>query len=236
MHRSAPTLVLVAHPGDETLAFSRVCAGADVVSVTDGGWTGSAEGFRCACGRLGGKRALTLCLPSIDSWRLPQEVMIERLKALGAYDRIYTHSPFEPCSHHRDVVLAASRCFVEVWVRSCGGYAAEAHVLSRDAFEQMLELLNQVHARPLAGAQGQQYPCSPDVVGVEGFVPTRFSEVTQALAQTSPGTPWRFRTFGPLRPPLTSKSATPARALCSHASPAKTRSRPSSRSGLARGL
>jgi Nodulation protein S (NodS) len=200
MHRSAPTLVLVAHPGDETLAFSRVCAGADVVSVTDGGWTRSAEEFRCACDRLGGKRALTLSLPSIASWRLPQEVMIARLKTLGSYDRIYTHSPLEQHSHHRDVALAASQCFEEIWVRSCGGYAAEAHVLSRAAFEQKLEILNQVYAHPWAGAHDQEHSCSPEVVGVEGFVPTRFSEVTQALAQTSPGTHpevpnlWAFET------------------------------------------
>ena len=57
MERSASTLVLVAHPGDETLAFSTVCAGADVVSVTDGSGPGFAEEFRGACDRLGAKRS-----------------------------------------------------------------------------------------------------------------------------------------------------------------------------------
>jgi len=61
MERSASTLVLVAHPGDETLAFSSVCAGADVVSVTDGGWPGLGEDFRRACDPTGGEaRAVAL--------------------------------------------------------------------------------------------------------------------------------------------------------------------------------
>ena len=54
MESSASKLVLVAHPGDETFAFSSVCAGADVVSATDGGWAGHAEAFRRACEQLGG--------------------------------------------------------------------------------------------------------------------------------------------------------------------------------------
>ena len=93
MERSTSTLVLVAHPGDETLAFSTVCAGADVVSVTDGSWPGFAEEFRGACDRLGAKRAFSLSLPNIDPWRLPKEVLVGRLKALGPYSRIlYTQS------------------------------------------------------------------------------------------------------------------------------------------------
>jgi hypothetical protein len=65
MERSASILVLVAHPGDETLAFSSVCAGADVVSAMDGGSPGLGEAFRRACARLGGKRTLSLALPAI---------------------------------------------------------------------------------------------------------------------------------------------------------------------------
>jgi hypothetical protein len=97
-------------------------------------------------------------------------------------------------------VLAASQCFEEVWVRSYGGYAAEAHVLSRAAFERKLEILNQVYALSLAGPDNQQRSCSPEAAGVEDFVAARFAEVTQALAQTSPGTHlevpnlWAFET------------------------------------------
>ena len=153
MERSASTLVLVAHPGDETLAFSSVCAGADVVSVTDGGWPGLGEEFRRACDPTRGKRALSLSLPTIDSWRLPQEVLVGRLKALGSYHRIYTHSPFEHQAQHRDVALAASQCFEEIWVRGGGGYAAEAYVLSQSAFGQKLQI-PQSAVCPSAGGRG----------------------------------------------------------------------------------
>lgn len=199
MERSASTLVLVAHPGDETLAFSSVCAGADVISVTDGGWPGLGEAFRTACDRLGGKRALSLSLPNIDPWRLPKEVLVGRLKALGPYNRIYTHSPFEQHAQHRDVALAASQCFEEIWVRGCGGYAAEAYVLSQSAFGQKLKILNQMYAHQLAAAEDDHF-CSTAVLGVEAFVPTRFCEVSQALAHTTPGMPpevpdlWAFET------------------------------------------
>jgi hypothetical protein len=200
MDRSASTLVLVAHPGDETLAFSSVCAGADVVSVTDGGWPELAEGFRHACDRLGAKRATSLSLPRIDPWRLPKSVLARRLEALGPYNRIYTHSPLERHSHHREVALAASQCFEEIWVRGCGGYAAEACVLTRSAFARKLEILNQMYAQQLAAAAGDGHFCSTEVTGVEAFVPTRFSEVSRALAHTSPEThpevpdPWAFET------------------------------------------
>jgi hypothetical protein len=187
MDRSASTLVLVAHPGDETLAFSSVCVGADVVSVTDGGCPGLVEGFRHACDRLGAKQAISLSLPNIDTWQLPKGVLVRRLKPFGPYNRIYTHSPLEQHAHHRDVALAASQCFEEIWVRGCGGYAAEAYVLSQSAFGQKLEILNHMYAPQLAAAAEDDHFCSTEVTGVEVFVPTRFSEVSQALAHTSPG-------------------------------------------------
>jgi Nodulation protein S (NodS) len=187
MERSASTLVLVAHPGDETLAFSTVCPGADVVSVTDGSWSGFTEEFSGACHRLGAKRAFSLSLPNIDPWRLPKEVLVARLKALGPYSRIYTHSPLEQHSHHRDVALAASQCFEEIWVRDCGGYSVEVYVLSQSAFRQKLKIINQMYAPRLAAAAEDEPFCGAELTGVEAFVPTRFSEVSQALAHISPG-------------------------------------------------
>ena len=186
MEHSASTLVVVAHPGDETLAFSSVCAGADVVSVTDGGCRGLEE-FRRACDRLGGKRALSFCLPNIRAWRLPHEMLVSRLQALGPYKRTYTHSPLEQHPHHQDVALAVSECFEEIWVRGYGGYAAEAYVLSQSAFGQKLEILNQVYAHQLAVTAQDDHFCSAEMTGVEAFVPTRLSEVGQALAHTNPG-------------------------------------------------
>jgi hypothetical protein len=44
MESAASVLVLVVHPDEETIGFSSVGAGADVISVTDGGRGG------CCCG------------------------------------------------------------------------------------------------------------------------------------------------------------------------------------------
>src|SRR5919197_5463668 len=185
MENSASKLVLVAHPGDETFAFSSVCAGADVVSVTDGGRQGLAGEFCRACDLLGGKRALMLNLPDLYPWRLPIEMLVGRLRELGPYSRVYTHSPLEKHSHHQDVALAASQCFEEIWVRTWGGYAVEAHVLSPSAFAQKLDIINRVYAEAVTLATEDDHLSVAEVTGVEAFVPVRFPEVTQARALTS---------------------------------------------------
>jgi LmbE family N-acetylglucosaminyl deacetylase len=194
MKNSAAVLVLVAHPSEETTGFSSVCAGADVVSVTGGSQGRRAEarahGFQSACELLGAQRALCLDLPNISPWRLPVDVIADRLRGLGPYDRVYTHSPFEAHLHQRDVALAASQCFEEVWVRSLGGYTAEAHVLNRQAYQRKLEIINTVYPHDIALFNGDQHPSAADILahitGIESFVPTRQSEVYQALALTNP--------------------------------------------------
>ena len=194
MKNSAAVLVLVAHPSEETTGFSSVCAGADVVSVTGGSQGRRAEarahGFQHACELLGAQRALCLDLPNISPWRLPVDVIADRLRGLGPYDRVYTHSPFEAHLHQRDVALAASQCFEEVWVRSLGGYTAEAHVLNRQAYQRKLEIINTIYPHDIALFNGDQHPSGADILahitGIESFVPTRQSEVYQALALTNP--------------------------------------------------
>lgn len=197
MEPSVSTLVLVAHPVDEILGFSSVCARADVVSVTDGRGGGCiaarADEFRQACERIGARRPLLLNLPDIFPWRLPLEVLVERIRTLGPYRRVYTHSPFEAHPHHRDVALAASRCFEEIWVRSLGGYAAEAHVLGKEAYQRKRDILNTIYRRELT--LPDEDPCRSgaetldNIAGVESFVPTQRPEVIQALALMSPEIP-----------------------------------------------
>jgi len=194
MESGASKLVLVAHPDDETLGFSSVCAGADVACVTDGGWRDRAreraEAFQRACHWLGAKRALFLDLPDVYRWKLPMDALVEKLKGLGPYGQVYTHSPLDEHAHHRDVALAASRCFDEIWVQTCGGYAAEVHVLDSLAFQTKLDILNSLYARDIAPSDDEDpLPITEilfDVAGVETFVPTRYTEVVQALALSRP--------------------------------------------------
>jgi hypothetical protein len=194
MEKSAAVLVLVAHPSEETTAFSSVCAGADVVSVTGGSQDGRAKArahcFQRACELLGATRALCLDLPDISPWRLPVDALTDRLRGLGPYDRVYTHSPFEAHLHQRDAALAASQCFEKVWVRNLGGYAAEVHVLNWQAYQRKLEIINTIYPHDMLLDNGDQCPSAADILahitGIESFVPTQQSEVYQALALTNP--------------------------------------------------
>jgi Methyltransferase domain len=194
MESLGSVLVLVAHPNEETIGFSSVCVGADVVSVTDGSWGGHAaarrHAFKHACEVLGARRAHLLDLPDISPWRLPIDMLIDRLGVLGPYGRVYTHSPFEAHIHQRDVALAASQCFEQIWVRSLGGYASEVHVLDRQAYQRKVEIMNSIYP-PTLPLRGPDPHCMAremlaDIPGIESFVPARWSEVHQALALTNP--------------------------------------------------
>jgi len=197
---TATHLVLVAHPGDETFACSSVCAGADVVSATDGGWEGHAKAFRRACDQLGAARALVLSLPNVQPGRLPIAILASRLTALGPYSRVYTHSPLEKYAQHRDVALAASQAFDEIWVRSEAGFAAEAHVLSRIAFKQKLDMVNSIYPQQITDSVDDDQRCRAEVIGVEAFAPARFADVVRAFTYASqeicPDVPdvWAFET------------------------------------------
>jgi Nodulation protein S (NodS) len=77
-----------------------------------------------------------------------------------------------------------------VWVRSLGGYAAEAHVLNRQAYQRKIEIVNTIYSRDLLLLDGDPRHSVADmlaaIAGIESFVPTRQSEVHQALALTNP--------------------------------------------------
>jgi hypothetical protein len=200
MANSAPHLVLVAHPGDETFAFSSVCAGADLVSATDGGDAGQVEAFRQACEQLGATRSTVLSLSDLQPGRLPIELLVSRLAALGPYQRVYTHSPLEKYAPHRDVALAASQCFDEVWVRAEAGFAADVHVLSRAAFAQKVALVNRLYTQQIIALASDDRCCGAELTGVEAFAPVRFPEVVRAFGYASREIradipdPWAFHT------------------------------------------
>jgi len=200
MANSAPHLVLVAHPGDETFAFSSVCAGADLVSATDGGDAGQVEAFRQACEQLGAARSTVLSLPDHQPGRLRVDLLVSRLAALGPYHRVYTHSPLEKYAQHRDVALAASQCFDEVWVRAEAGFATDVHGLSRAAFTRKVALVNRLYTQQIIALAGDDRCCGAEVTGVEAFAPVRFPEVVRAFGYASREIradvpdPWAFHT------------------------------------------
>ena len=98
------------------------------------------------------------------------------------------------------MALAASQSFDEVWVRSEAGFAAEAHVLSRSAFAQKLEMVNSIYSHQITASAGDDQPCGAEVPGVEAFAPTQYPEVVRAFTYASqeiyPDVPdvWAFET------------------------------------------
>jgi hypothetical protein len=67
-----------------------------------------------------------------------------------------------------------------------GGYAAEAHVLTRQVYRRKLEIINTIYPRDMPLFNGAPHHSAADllahITGIESFVPTRQSDVYQALA------------------------------------------------------
>src|SRR5919109_1981836 len=85
-----------------------------------------------------------------------------------APNRVYTHSPLEQHPHHQDVAFAASKCFEEIWVRTCGGYVAQAHVLAEHALRQKLDIINNIYRRGNAPTADNHFTVA-EITGVEAF-------------------------------------------------------------------
>jgi hypothetical protein len=81
------------------LLASGQTSSASLIGVGEGAAADRTHGFRHACDLLGARRALLLDRPDIFSWRLPVEVLIDQLRQLTSYCRVYTHSPFEAHLH-----------------------------------------------------------------------------------------------------------------------------------------
>lgn len=140
------TLVVVAHPDDETLYFGPwLVAGlaphCDVLVVTDGDHDGRGaqrqDSLRRAAAAFGVREVWQWDFSDHPGFLLPLEPLEARLRALGderGYAQVLTHSPHGEYGHlnHVDVSLAAHRAFegrAEVWVPADKLYAeAEVHL------------------------------------------------------------------------------------------------------------
>jgi len=146
MVRMVDSLVVVAHPDDETVYFgSWLVAGlapfADVLVVTTGDHSGRGEqrkaSLRNACADLGVREVMQWDLLDHPGFLLPVKDLTARLSALQddkGYAQVLTHTPHGEYGHlnHVDVSLAAHRAFegrAEVWVPADKLYAeAEVHL------------------------------------------------------------------------------------------------------------
>jgi len=181
----ASTLVVVAHPMDETLFFSTVCAGADVIAVREEGGPEWSEkrtaAFHAACEALGARRGEVRGLTG--------------LKGLGDYARVYTHSPQEDSAWHREVCLAVSREYGTLRVPALSACPTEGGLLDEESFLRKLSVLD--------GPYGEGGGCASPLgglPGVEAFTRVEREDVVRTLSLTKPeihaelADPWCFAT------------------------------------------
>lgn len=201
MNPEDPRLVVVAYPMDETLFFSEICRGADIVAVAsryeDVCHDKLAGDFREAGAALGAKR--TLYLRSLDRDPFPAEALASQLKSLGPYQRVYTHSPLDDDCFRVYVASTVSKVFGKVWVQAIGAPATEAHVLTRDRFLRKVDLMNRCyceHIHPQIEDGSQWHGALAEV---ESFLEVAHNELLSAMAVNTGdildhSNPWGFKT------------------------------------------
>lgn len=115
-------LLVVAHPDDETLFFAGLLQSLKdwhVVCVTDGhadGLGGQRQmEFLKACKALKVKTAEIFKLPDVFDSRLDILELTSRLKALGTFKKVFTHSIVGEYGHrhHQDVSFATHQAFAK---------------------------------------------------------------------------------------------------------------------------
>jgi LmbE family N-acetylglucosaminyl deacetylase len=120
-------LVVVAHPDDEALFFSGLLQTKKdwhVVCVTDGNADGLGsereKQFFESCRKLKVKRAEIFNFPDVFDKHIDVEELIKRLKGLGPFKRIYTHSILGEYGHrhHQDVSYSVHHGFEKSTVYS----------------------------------------------------------------------------------------------------------------------
>jgi len=116
------SLVIVAHPDDETLFLGGLILSSPkknwhIVCVTDGNADGQGQlrhqQFISACKKLGVKKWTFFNLPDRFEKRLDLAALKEKLTSLPAASEVYTHGPTGEYGHphHQDVCLAVHRFY-----------------------------------------------------------------------------------------------------------------------------
>ena len=187
MVTGAARLVVVAYPSDEALAFSSVSENSDVVAVGSCYQNVSPEvlnlEFQEAAAQLGARRALYLDLYSDDSF--PAEALESKLRALGPYQRVYTHSPFDEDPFRVNTVLAVNRVFSPIWVQAKGGPAMETNALDIGQFHRKMDIVNALYCERIRPQEEGGAVSYTALLGVEAFTQVNHNEVVRAVAVSS---------------------------------------------------
>jgi len=143
MNSEDSRLVVVAYPMDETVCFSEVCRGADVVAVRSMFENVREDklpsDFREAGTALGARQTFYLGLSQQEPF--PAEALESQLKSLGPYQRVYTHSPLDEDCFRVYVASTVSKVFPVIRIQAIGAPATEAYMLARGLFVAKMEIM-----------------------------------------------------------------------------------------------
>ncbi|HTL12919.1 MAG TPA: PIG-L family deacetylase [Bdellovibrionota bacterium] len=187
---SKASLMVVAHPDDETLFFGGLLLTTrskrwTVVCVTDGNADGNgaarAQQFQAACKALGVKRALHWDFPDIYEKRLDLDRLERRLGELvdeiGKPAEVYTHGPLGEYGHphHQDVCAAVHRAFapkVPVWAPAYNCMPARLAKLTPAQYRTKCKILAGIYR-----AETRRFAHFLPATAVEGFVRHKPAEI-----------------------------------------------------------
>ena len=195
MKQKIDKLVVVAHPDDETLGFSKVLNGADIVCITNGGWARNPESrieeFRRACKEWNANDIKVLNFADCYPWHLPLDSLTNALRTLNLrrYNKIYSHSPFDPHPHHRDASFAlALSCYNEniIYVETLGGVATEIYRLSNQQFMKKIKIMNSIYTKEIQPVHDKYDIPISKLSNIELFSMATPNDIITALALTQP--------------------------------------------------
>lgn len=192
------SLVVVAHPDDETLFFGGLLLSHPrtrwkVICVTDAGADGKTdqrlEEFKKALRTLGVCESEEWHFPDQYEKRLDFNAIAEKLKALPRPRAVYTHGAFGEYGHphHQDISRAVHDAFEKrapVWSPAYNAYPEKVIRLRRPVYEKKMKLLTEIY-----GNETKRFLHLLPATWMEGWVKARAGEVRalhDALRGASP--------------------------------------------------
>ena len=184
MSKQKMTLVVVAHPDDETIFFGGLLLKAKrskskwiVVCATSDGNESRRRDFDKACRILGVDEALWWGYPDKYEQRLPVNDLVEKLQKMVIPDEVYTHGIVGEYGHphHQDVSFAVHSAFRKHQKLYSVAYNAFPEIeikLSPKEFEVKAKILTKVY-----GSETQRFLNVLPSTYVEGFLRLEFKEV-----------------------------------------------------------
>jgi LmbE family N-acetylglucosaminyl deacetylase len=159
MAEKLKALLCIAHPDDEVIFFGGLLQQRKydwtVACATDANADGKGKrrlkDFHRSCKMLGVRETVCFGLPDVFSRRLNQTKLIQCIRSLGSFNRVYTHGVLGEYGHrhHQDVSFAVHQTFqgrTSVFSAAYNTYADEFCQLTRSQFKMKTKILQEIYS------------------------------------------------------------------------------------------